>query len=212
MTLLLLCACLLVKSVAPAAGWSTQAKQDAAHSGLETCTLFEADHANDQNGMVLFDLNVSADAVRIESLDMNLGATPTRCFVYHKTGTYLGFESTPGAWRLAAVSPVTESAGINNATNHDIAPDLYLSKGVHGILLNCQSVRQYYRLAASNNTVYPGEHFSLHLGTAADVLFGDDLRRSRVWNGCVHYYALTEPPTSAPPTQSPTPNEPPTSA
>ncbi|MBD3638865.1 MAG: gliding motility-associated C-terminal domain-containing protein [Crocinitomicaceae bacterium] len=66
---------------------------------------------NGQDG-IMFDI-VALTSVEITNFDMNLGGGPHDFEIYYKTGTHVGFETTPGAWTLiGTANGVSGPAGV----------------------------------------------------------------------------------------------------
>lgn len=88
-------------------------------------TLYAQDNGLDG---VMFDI-VALQPVTIECFDVNWNAGTTSIALYYKTGTHVGFATSPGAWTLIDTISNLTTAGSDQPTYLPIDVDISLSGG-----------------------------------------------------------------------------------
>jgi hypothetical protein len=130
----------------------------------------------------MFDVTVY-ESLTITSFDQNIwsGAGPTTdVSVYYKRGSYMGYEITPGAWRLLG------TATVNNAGD-----DLPSSVPIGGLNLTPGTYGFYIHVEGGNNYTYGTGTYSnaqmqISAGTGLCFLYGITYP-GRIWNGTINY-------------------------
>src|SRR3989344_5256278 len=134
---------------------------------------------NGCSGGNMFNITTNTNSIILTSLDVTPEVTNTQnVSVYYKTGTYLGSETTAGAWTLIGTYPITGTAGANS--NVDIADLTIPASSTYAIYVNYDA--QYSSLA----TTYSNADLTITTGAGLCSLFGG-VNAGRTFNGIVHY-------------------------
>jgi hypothetical protein len=164
---------------------------------------------NSNNGLsapagVFFDLNVvSPTGITITSLDVNSNSTVGlvgSVEVYTTPTTYVGVQTTPAAWTLAA-SGGGLSAGLNLPTNVCLTNGgLFLPTGSYGVFVRHVGLALRYTNSAGAVNVSTAEvQFTGGQSASASTLFTSTPIANRIFNGNINYNVGNVPGASCPP-------------
>ncbi|WP_294672794.1 T9SS type A sorting domain-containing protein [uncultured Fluviicola sp.] len=136
---------------------------------------------NGCGGGAMFNITTNSNAVNVTSLDVipNVGGAQT-VEVFYKTGTYLGSETTAGAWTSLGTYPVTTTAG--TPVNIDITDLLIPASSLYAIYVNYGA--QYTTVTGATN--YTNADMTITAGAGLCSLFGG-VNANRAFNGTVNY-------------------------
>ncbi|MEM7185886.1 MAG: proprotein convertase P-domain-containing protein [Bacteroidota bacterium] len=179
----------LLLSVDEACGWTATAPGDASTNSLET--TFAGGNGNFGN---MFDMNAINDVV-IQSFDIHgdTGAT-FDVEVYAKSGTYVGFETDPGAWTLIGTAPGVVSNGDGLATPLDLMLNYAMAAGeTHAFYVTPTDFStggfNYTNGTAVGNVFASDSNIEFLEGSGSGYPFDGTLFSPRVWNGNIIYDA-----------------------
>ena len=137
----------------------------------------------------MFDAVVGPNGITVKSLAVNVGAGPLTIDVYIKTGTYAGFDTTPGAWTLVSATAVT-GLGFGLQTPVTLTPFFLAAGSTHGIYVTIDSntnIAPYMYYSSGANT-YSNADISLTTGNGLGGKFGSlAYFTPRTWNGIINY-------------------------
>lgn len=130
--------------------------------------------------------------IRIDSFDAHDSAaagTPSPWEIYFKNGTYIGFETIPGAWTLAGGSPGVLSAGQGFPTPLPIAVGVTVPAGqVYSFYVtktNASGIM--YSVTSSEGAVFAGNaNLDFLEGKSLTYPFAGTFS-PRTFNGNIHY-------------------------
>jgi hypothetical protein len=136
---------------------------------------------NGCGGGAMFNITTNSNAVNVTSLDVipNVGGAQT-VEVFYKTGTYIGSETTAGAWTSLGTYPVTTTAG--TPVNIDITDLLIPASSLYAIYVNYGA--QYTTVTGATN--YTNADMTITAGAGLCSLFGG-VNANRAFNGTVNY-------------------------
>lgn len=138
----------------------------------------------------MFDVYAKED-IQITGFDVNVdqaGVVDT-IQVYYKVGTYVGFETTPGAWTLLGEDTVT-SAG-QDVPTHVAVGGLTIPAGMtYGFYVTVDDFGGGFFMPYTNGTaggdVFSNAQVDLSTGAGLGPLFGGFFE-PRIWNGTLYY-------------------------
>lgn len=129
----------------------------------------------------MFDLRAKTDIV-ITSFDVNLAPGTHNVSVYYKAGTYVGFETTPGAWTFLGSANVTSVA--NDSPTALPVGGLAIPAGqTYGLYVDTQHGNNGITFGTD---VYANAQVRLTTGAALCGLFNIAVP-GLTWNGTVYY-------------------------
>jgi hypothetical protein len=149
-------------------------------------TTFAGGNAYDGN---MFDATIGSNAITVNSLDVNVDTGSMTIDVYIKSGTYVGFDTTPAAWTLVSATSVT-GLGSGNLTPVSVTPFNLSAGSTYGIYVEINTnanVAPYMYYTNGSNT-YSNSDLSLSLGDGLGGNFGSlAVNSERTWNGTINY-------------------------
>ena len=176
-------------SVDEACGWTATVAGVGPPVSLET--TFAGGNGNFGN---MFDMNALND-VTINSFDIHgdTGAT-FDVEVYAKTGTYVGFETDPGAWTLIGTAPGIVSNGDGVATPLDLMLGYVMDAGeTHAFYVTPTDFStggfNYTNGTGVGNVFASDANIEFLEGSGSGYPFDGTLFSPRVWNGNIIYSA-----------------------
>jgi PKD repeat protein len=160
----------------------------------EITTLYAGGNGGASLWTVYYDVNVTNPlGVRLAGLGVNsstAAATPFTLDFYVKSGTYVGFTSTPAAWRLAGTASGT-TAGVGQPSVATLAAPIYLPAGTYGVAIRYNGATPTYTNGTGSNQNYLNGDLELNLGaaqaTTTAAFTGGTPFAPRVWNGTLFY-------------------------
>ncbi len=166
--------------------WNGTINYSAASGGDLTSTFTSN---NGQNGN-MFDL-VALNDITITGFDINMAAGTQTAEIYHRVGGYAGHETTSTSWALVGSTSVTSTAS-DVATPVPLTMSINANAGeTHSFYVTLTSGSMRYTNGTSEGAVYAADDNAQILeGVGKAYPFGATFR-PRVWNGTVHYDALT---------------------
>jgi hypothetical protein len=141
------------------------------------------------NGLTgnMFEATIGPSAITVNSLAVNVAAGPLTVDVYIKTGTYIGFETSPAAWTLVSATPVT-GLGSGNQTPVAVTPFALAAGTSYGIYVTTTTVTGVTMFYTNGSSAPTNADISLSLGEGLGGLFASNsLFANRVWNGTINY-------------------------
>ncbi|MGV3613464.1 MAG: T9SS type A sorting domain-containing protein [Fluviicola sp.] len=136
---------------------------------------------NGCGGGAMFNITTNANPINLTSLDIISNVTNTQTVeVFYKTGTYLGSETTAGAWTSMGTYPVTTVAG--TPVNINITDLLIPASSLYAIYVNYGA--QYTTITGATN--YTNADLTITSGAGLCSLFGG-VNANRGFNGTVNY-------------------------
>jgi hypothetical protein len=140
---------------------------------------------------VYFDLDVTAPAITITSLDLKvLGAGSIQ--IYERAGTRVGHLNSPAGWTLVSSGTVSNSLALAAATTANVSP-FALTAGLHGIAVHVidQSatvgLSQYASGGAGVSMTAARAEVTLQAGELGNQLFGPVAAGSFIANIRIRY-------------------------
>ncbi|MCR9243513.1 MAG: PKD domain-containing protein [bacterium] len=155
---------------------------DAARAQSSLTTTFANNNNGAPNGAVYFDLAVSAPAVTIVGLEVNLNSpagTTGSVDVYVTPGTRSGQQTNPAAWLLLASGACT-AAGPGLPTQ--VTTQSFALSSTVGIALVANGVSFAYTNGNGSNQTYSDPNLLLSAGEASNQPFTPSLFQQRVAN------------------------------
>ena len=122
--------------------------------------------------------------ITITAADLNLFQNVNDSFtvnVYVTPTTYVGNETTIGAWSLVSTGSGS-TAGTDSPSNADLA-DFFLGAGTYGIAFQSDRGQNY----TTGANVYSNSDVQLTLGAATLGVFASSVLSPRTWNGTIYY-------------------------
>jgi PKD repeat protein len=161
-------------------------------------TLFQSNNAPSVGGMVYFEVVVTnPDGITICGLSQNYSGnsgTPVGATVYSKTGTHIGFTTTPGAWTNRGTI-LGISAPTNTETRLQLATPFYLPAGTHGLAIQATGLAHAYSGTGTSPLpgalTYGNSDVTLNLGTGSNTPFAAGFT-PRIWNGRLNYTTVNQ--------------------
>jgi hypothetical protein len=135
----------------------------------------------------LFDMNVTAaGGINLGQIAVNTAqAGAFTLTVYSKSGSYVGFNTTPGAWTVLT-SGGGVGAGVNLPSIADVT-DVVIPAGSYGIALKLDAAHAFsYTNGTGANQNYSNADLALSLGMAQNVQWTGGFT-PRVFNGKLYY-------------------------
>lgn len=134
---------------------------------------------NGCSGGNMLDITTNASPVTITSVDVTPEVTSTQNVkVYYKLATYVGSETTSGAWTLVGTYSINGTTGV--LQNVDIADFTIPAATTYGIYVSYDA--QY----TSTATTYTNSYFTITTGAGLCSEFGG-VNTGRTFNGAFHY-------------------------
>ncbi len=131
----------------------------------------------------MFDVTALSGSIIIDSLDLYIGATvPETVTLYYRVGTYLGNETTPGAWVPWDTVLVT-GAGAGQPTLVITDPLTIPGGQLYGIYVTLGTTNIDY---TNGTNSYSNTDISIQTGAGLCNPFGG-VNAGRVWNGTIYY-------------------------
>ena len=179
-----LATCLFAASVCPAASIST---------------IFATNNSGGVGNPVMFNISVlNPSGIFINAMDVNqasggVAGNPLSLDVYITPTTYVGNESTPGAWTL--VSSGTGVTAASNTPANVVLTSFFLAAGNYGMAVNSTNMTQGYTNGAN---VYSNADLQISTGASAGGgFFVGSPNSPRTWNGTIYYDNAGEVPEPA---------------
>jgi predicted small integral membrane protein len=147
----------------------------------------------DDNGCMgnMFDVT-PVSSIRIDSMDLNIGVTTAeQVYIYYRVGSYVGFETTPGAWIPFDTISVPTPGGTAAPTRITLPTPLNLPAGAtYGMYVHLNGNNIDY----TNGTgTYSNADLSIVTGTGVCTTPFAAPIAGRIWNGTLHYTKETCP-------------------
>ena len=144
-------------------------------------TLFTG--GNSCGGGNMFDITATSGAIQIDSMDVNTTTAASSTFsviVFYKSGTYLGNETTAGAWTAWDTINVV-SAGSGNPSRVKLNPPLFIpASSLHALFIN-------YPASYTNGTnTYSNTEVTIQTGAGLCGQFSG-INAGRMFNGNLYY-------------------------
>lgn len=138
----------------------------------------------------MFDIN-AVNCVTILCFEMNLSAGTSNIDIYTKTGTHVGFQTTPGAWTLIGSAANVASAGVNVPTPIPIAINQIIGVGATRAFYITRTTASGPTVAYTNGTgvgniLASDANITLREGTGKEYPFSTNYT-PRQFNGAVFY-------------------------
>ena len=148
-------------------------------------TTFAGGNGQDGN---MFDIT-ALNTVTIDTMEAHLDNGTSTVEIYYKAGSYVGFQSNPGAWTLVGTIAVTGN-GPGNPTPIPLAINVTMAAGTTFgwyVTVDATSPNVDYTNGTSVGSVYVSDaNIQIHEGLGLGYPFGTT-NTPRVWNGIVHY-------------------------
>ncbi len=153
-------------------------------------TLFAANGGTSSGGAMYFDVDATRPLV-VASLESNFLAdsgTPVGVLVYVRSGTSVGFESSPSLWTLVSADDGTSTAGgFNVPTPIVLDPPILLPAGLTGVALVAVGTGHARTNGNGTNQVHNDGTLTITLGASSNAPFSGTTFTPRVWNGTLCY-------------------------
>jgi len=137
----------------------------------------------------MFDATIGSKGITVNSLDVNVDTGAMTIDVYIKSGSYVGFDTTPAAWTLVSATAVT-GAGSGNSTAVAVTPFTLAAGGTYGIYVTIDTTVNSapYMYYTDGSNTYSNADLSLSLGDGIGGKFGSlSTVSSRTWDGIINY-------------------------
>lgn len=151
-------------------------------------TTLVSNNGGSVGGMVYFDVTATSP-IWLHSLMVNtsLPAGEAICLdLYTKNGTYAGNETTPGSW-TARTAGKGVSAGLNAASQIDLATPFRLSAGSYGFAIGASNFAHRYTTGANSF----GTTVQITAGSASNIQFAGTVYSPRTANITLKYRTTT---------------------
>ena len=148
-------------------------------------TLFGANNQGGDTGGVYFEIeNVSADAISIDSWDVNVNDPQTTVNVWTRPGTYSGFEQSSAGWTLLGNDNTVVSQPVDQPTPVAVGGLVIQPDETYGIAMEGDGGWSYTNGDGMNQT-YNNGTLELRLGSANNVAFSGSVFYSTCmeWRG-----------------------------
>jgi hypothetical protein len=130
-------------------------------------------------------------SLTITSLDVDVTSGAETILVYEKTGTYVGFETSPSAWTLESSSTAT-GLGEGLSTTVAVTPFSLLAGNTYSLYITISAPASATMFYSNGDSTYSNADLSLALGEGLGGLFGTSgVFPSRTWNGTINYSVIT---------------------
>lgn len=153
-------------------------------------TTFANDNSGPPGGSVFFDLTVTAPALAIHGLDVNLASPVGRrgtIELWARTGTHVGFETNAAGWTLLAAAPC-RAAGAGQRSRCAFTTPVVLPSSLTGIALCGVGLAHAYTNGNGTNLIHSTAELTLRAGAALDTCFAPGaLTSPRVANVAIYY-------------------------
>ncbi len=154
------------------------------HAQNQLTTTFAYDSFCLPNGGVYFDLHVTAPAITVTRMDLNLLGTGV-VEVYTCASSYAGKATTASTWTLRGSGVVVGAApGIPTKVQ---LPPFTLPQGTSGVAIRGLGVQQFFTIGNGSNQTWSTPHVTLHAGEATNLAFAPPVLAPRVVNAHIHY-------------------------
>ncbi len=146
----------------------------------------------------MFNAIIGANGITVNSLDVNVDTGSMTIDVYLKSGTFVGFDTTPAAWTLVSATAVT-GAGAGKPTLVNVSPFTLAAGNTYGLYVTVDSTTNTapYMHYTNGNSTYSNSDLSLSLGDGIGGIFGSlAVDSGRTWDGTISYSlasAIPEP-------------------
>lgn len=150
-------------------------------------TIYATNNSGSAGGQVFFDMNVTAaGGINLGQIAVNTAqAGAFTLTVYSKAGSYVGFNTTPGAWTVLT-SGGGVGSGVNLPSIADVT-DVVIPAGSYGIALKLDAAHAFsYTNGTGANQNYSNADLALSLGMAQNVQWTGGFT-PRVFNGTIYY-------------------------
>ena len=145
-------------------------------------TMFASNNGQSGN---MFDVTVLGTAdVTITSFDINCDVGATNFEVYYKAGTYVGSETTPGAWTLAGSLAGVTCNGLDVPTPLAIGGIVIPAGQTYGLYVTDASGTGINYTNGANT--FANADIQIDLGVGVAYPFGSTFS-PRSWNGTIYY-------------------------
>jgi hypothetical protein len=135
----------------------------------------------------MFEATIGPSAITVNSLAVNVAAGPLTIDVYIKTGTYIGFETTPAAWTLVSATAVT-GLGSGNHTAVAVTPFALAAGTSYGLYVTTTTPAGTTMFYTDGSSSPSNADLSLSLGEGLGGIFGStSVISNRIWNGTINY-------------------------
>lgn len=150
---------------------------------LNLTTTYAGGNGFDGN---MFDVVVLQDFI-INDFAMNLDAGTAGVEVYHKLGSYVGSETTPGDWTLIGSATGLPSNGAGVATDFGLNLAFPVTAGTHSFYVTTTGTGNSYTNGTTVGTVYvQNADMQILEGIGLSYPFNQTFS-PRVWNGTIYY-------------------------
>ncbi len=144
----------------------------------------------------MFDVTTFGKDLTVTGLDLNLESISSTLTVdlYTKSGTYVGAETNPSAWKLISTNILNSTAGANNPTFVDITDFLLSANSVTAFYIdtNDSSALDYTNGTAPGQPTFSNADLSIATGAGKGSPFGSTFS-PRTWNGTIYYETVSTP-------------------
>jgi len=149
---------------------------------------------NDSGSGAMFDLTIGTTRITVNSLSVLDDASSALTLdVYIKSGSYVGFDTTPAAWTLASTTAVPTGAGATTPTNVTLTPFTLAAGQTYGIYVTfTTTVGGPEMLYTRGSNTYSNSNVTLSAGEGLNGLFGaTSVFPGRTWDGTINYTLAT---------------------
>lgn len=129
---------------------------------------------NDSGSGAMFDLTIGATGITVNSLSVLDDASSALTLdVYIKTGSYVGFDTTPAAWTLVSTTAVPTGAGATTPTNVTLTPFSLAAGQTYGVYVTFTTALSGPELLYTRGSnTYSNSNVTLSAGEGLNGLFG----------------------------------------
>lgn len=151
------------------------------HAAIVSASLTTTFISNNGCNGNMFDVTAFED-VTITGFDQNLWTTSTQTVdVYYKAGTYVGFETSPGAWTLLG-SVTVAGVGEDLPTFINVGGLAIPAGATYGIFIDTSVGNNY----TNGSNIYTNAQIEISTGVGFCSTFSSPIA-SRTWNGTIYY-------------------------
>jgi len=138
----------------------------------------------------MFDLTTNSSAITLTGLSLLDNSTSALTLdVYIKSGSYVGFDTTPAAWTLVSTTAVATGKGNATPTPVSLTPFTLAANTTYGIYVTFTTASTPPNmLYTRGSNTYSNSDVSLSLGEGLNGLFGaTSVFPGRTWDGTINY-------------------------
>jgi len=145
---------------------------------------------NDGGSGAMFDVSTNGSAITLTGLSLLDNSTSALTLqVYIKSGTYVGFGTTPAAWTLVSTTAIATGNGNSTPTPVSLTPFTLAANSTYGVYVTFTTTSTPPNmLYTRGSNTYSNSNLTLSAGEGLNGLFGaTSVFPGRTWDGTLNY-------------------------